>query len=183
MLTAEELHQIISIIQAGKILAYPTEGVFGLGCDPYQESAVMKLLALKERPVEKGLIVIADRLSVLEPWLREISPEHRQKIETTSHPTTWVVPATAQVPVWIRGEHTQVAIRITQHPVAQAICRALGTPFVSTSANRAGDPPALTAQDVRAIFPTLDYIVDQPTGNLAKPTPIIDLLTGEFLRI
>jgi L-threonylcarbamoyladenylate synthase len=98
-------------------------------------------------------------------------------------PHTWIFPRSAATPIWLAGAHAGIALRVTAHTQAAALCRAFGGALVSTSANRHGDAPAQTADDVRAAFgDDLRYILDGPTGGLARPTPIRDAISGEQLR-
>lgn len=168
----------------GGIVAYPTEAVFGLGCDPGNAGAIEGLLSLKHRPARKGLILIAADLSVLTPWIVPLTAEIRERIEPTwPGPVTWLLPAAADCPEHIRGEHDSVAVRITAHPVASALCRTWNGPLVSTSANRGGGVPARDAATVRRLFgDTIDVVIDAPVGDLERPTPILDARTGEALR-
>lgn len=170
-------------LQAGEVIAYPTEAVYGLGCDPLNETAVMKLLALKHRPVEKGLILIAANLGQLEPYI-ELNPVLYERFQQAGDdPVTWVVPVKAWVPFWLTGEHASLAVRVTRHPVARRLCEVFGGPLVSTSANPAGKPSVKDIKKLRKYFTGPEfYIVPGALGGLAKETAIIDAVTGERLR-
>lgn len=170
-------------LAAGGIAAYPTEAVFGLGCDPANPDAIARLQALKGRAAGKGLILIAHDLASLEPWLGPLDATMRARVEPTwPGPITWLLPA-ADVPRLLTGDHDTLAVRVTAHPVAAALCRAWGGPLVSTSANPAGGEPARTADAVRAQFgATVDVVVEGNVGGLDRPTPIRDGRTGETLR-
>ncbi len=179
-----EYKKIAGLLRLGQVIAYPTEGVFGLGCDPLKESAVKKLLNLKQRSIEKGLIVIAANWQQLTSWMGELPIDRIAAIYAEDlPPITWSVPASDFVPEWIRGVHDTVAVRVTQHDVARKICLAFGGPIVSTSANLSGHQPCHSYQEVQEqLGDEIDYIVKAETGNLAKPTPIYDALTGARLR-
>jgi len=176
-----------ALLRRGGVLAYATEAVWGLGCDPFDEAAVSRLLALKQRAVDKGLILVAasmPQLDGLVDW--RALPEQRRDavLATWPGPHTWIVPATARVPDWITGVHgRQVAVRVSAHAVVAALCEAFGAPLVSTSANRAGMPPP---HDVAAIDATLraalDGLVEGDTGTLPQPTPIRDARSGAVVR-
>lgn len=176
----------VPALQAGGVIAYPTEAVWGLGCDPGNEAAVLTLLQLKQRPVEKGMILVAADLLQLEGWVRmDALPADRRVDVLASWPGahTWIVPAGPRAPRWITGEHSGVAVRISAHPLVSALCRAWGGPLVSTSANLAGRPPARTRAELDpALLARLDGLVDGSTGGRAQPTPIRDALTGQVLR-
>jgi L-threonylcarbamoyladenylate synthase len=172
------------ILQAGGIVAYPTEAVYGLGCDPLNREAVMRLLALKQRPWQKGLILIASQRQQLEPYLQAVDREIEAKLaQTWPGPVTWLLPARPGVPYWLRGVHDTLAVRVTAHPLAAALCDTLGGPIVSTSANLAGHEPARSPLQVRrGLADRVDYILHGPLGELKQPTEIRDAGTGRVIR-
>ncbi len=171
-------------LQKGGIVAYPTEAVYGLGCDPRDREAVFRLLALKQRPVHKGLILIAADLAQLLPYIEEPPPSRKRWLEESwPGPVTWVMPARANTPVWLRGKHATLAVRVTAHPLAGALCRAFGGAIVSTSANPAGRAPARTPLAVRRYFDSqLEMILHGETGPLRNPTEIRNLADGRIVR-
>lgn len=175
-----------AVLRRGGIVAYPTEAVWGLGCDPRNEAAVFRLLALKQRAVDKGLILIAASLLQLDgliDWPALPNPSRDAVLATWPGPHTWVVPATAKVPRWITGAHADVAVRVSAHPVVVALCEAFGSPLVSTSANHAGTPPPRTRDALEpALRDALDGIVEGETGGLPRPTAIRDARSGTALR-
>lgn len=172
------------MVRQGGIVAYPTEAVFGLGCDPFNPAAVYRLLALKRRQENKGLILISDRFERLMPLLGELSKERLETIKSTwPGPVTWVVTAAPNVPAWLRGKHTTLAVRVTAHPIAAALCRAVGAPLVSTSANLSRHPPARSPLQVRIRCENrVDFILHGRTGKQRRPTQIRDATTGCILR-
>ncbi|HEY9149520.1 MAG TPA: Sua5/YciO/YrdC/YwlC family protein [Gammaproteobacteria bacterium] len=178
------LHQVVRVLRAGGIVAYPTEAVYGLGCDPLRGEAVQRLLALKQRPMEKGLILIASDWTQLQPFLLPLTPARQQRLFATwPGPHTWVLPCRPEVPQWLRGRHDSLAVRITAHPIAAALCDAWGGALVSTSANRSGLPPARSPLRVRQQFgDEIDYLLPGALGGLARPTAIRDGVTGKILR-
>lgn len=178
------LRKALQALTSGGVIAYPTEAVFGLGCDPLNEKAVRRLLALKGRPIAKGLIVIAAHLAQLEPLLIPLDDQLRNRLQATwPGPITWLAPARPKVPGWLRGRHDTLAVRVTAHPVAAALCKLWGGPLVSTSANLGGRPPARTALAVRGRFGRrLDYIVPGVVGGAERPTEIRDLHSGRVIR-
>ncbi len=184
-ITSWKLNQAIRHIHQGGIIAYPTEAVYGLGCDPCNRFAVGSLLELKQRPIEKGLILIASKFEQLLPFIT-LPPEPilEQILNTWPGPVTWLFPTAPNVPPWLCGEHNTLAVRITAHPIASALCKALTGALVSTSANPAGSRPARTPLQVRRYFrETKDmFIVPGQVGKLNRPTPIYDALSGRCLR-
>lgn len=169
---------------AGGIVAYPTEAVYGLGCDPLNPEAVMRLLELKQRPWQKGMILIASSQSQLRPFLQPIDATIQQKLDASwPGPVTWLLEAKPEVPYWLRGEHRTLAVRVTAHPLAAALCDTFGGPLVSTSANLAGHEPARAPLTVRReLGEKVDYILHGALGGNDKPTEIRDAQTGRIVR-
>lgn len=178
------LKQAARAVRSGGVIAYPTEAVFGLGCDPNNETAVRRILALKRRPQKKGLILIASDFKQLEPWLIPLSASDRAKLHNSwPGPVTWLIPAKPDTPDWLRGEHTTLAVRVTAHPIAAELCRLLNSALVSTSANIAARPPLRSALMVRKQFNgQLDYIVPGAVGAQQRPTEIRDFSGGQVIR-
>lgn len=168
----------------GKVIAYPTEAVYGLGCDPDNESAVLKILELKSRPASAGLILIADRLERFAPYIKAVSASEKERaLSAWPGPVTWLFPRAAAVPDWLAGEHGTIALRITAHAGCRALCEAFGGPIVSTSANPSSKEPARTAAQVETYFPgQLCGTVEGELGSKAQPSEIRDLATGHVVR-
>jgi len=179
-----QIQTAITTLKQGGVIAYPTEAVWGLGCDPFNEQAVLKLLALKQRPMTKGLILIAASVEQVEPYLQLLTPEQRKTVvDSWPAAQTWVVPVNASVPQWIRGEHLSLAIRVSAHAPVKALCEAFGAPIISTSANISSQPTAQNPAQIGHIFANqIDYIVDAPLGGNQNPSQIRDALTGAVLR-
>ena len=184
MASALQLRAACHSLSAGGVIAYPTEAVWGFGCEPQNRHACIKLLHMKERDWRKGMILIAADFEQRKPYVEILSAkEMAPAMATWPGPATWLLPASDLTPEWVRGEHDSIAVRVTAHPVASALCRAYGGPIVSTSANRAGVPPALNGTHVRLRFGVQgDAIVCGALGGLDKPTQIRDLRTGKVLR-
>lgn len=182
--TSSDLIQIITALRRGSIIAYPTEGVFGLGCDPFHENAVKKLLDLKHRSPAKGLILVADSWEAVAKLTAPIDEKQLAKaINSWPGPVTWVFPAAAITPKWITGDFASVALRVSKHPTVKALCAAFGGPIVSTSANPEGQPPARDVQMIEDYFgDDIAFIVEGELGGEQKPTPIRDVLTERTLR-
>ncbi|MFA7387621.1 MAG: Sua5/YciO/YrdC/YwlC family protein [Thiohalobacteraceae bacterium] len=170
-------------LQQGGILAYPTEAVYGLGCDPLNAAAVLRLLELKQRSVDAGLILIAADFVQLERFVQPLSSALRRRVLASwPGPVTWLLPARPEVPAWLRGAHATLAVRVTAHAGSRALCRAFGGALISTSANPRGRPPARTALQVRRYFGDALAILPGPLGTGARPSEIRDAVTGETLR-
>lgn len=181
------LTEAAAALHRGGLVAAPTEAVWGLSCNPLDETAVLRLLEVKRRPVEKGLIVAAASLEQLRPLLDlEAVPAERLAAVTADWPGpfTWVLPASAATPRWLTGNHAGIAVRVTAHPQMAALCQAFGGPLVSTSANFATQPPAYSRGELDpALLPLLDGVLAEgDTGGLSQPTKIRDALTGDVFR-
>lgn len=180
----QQLQEAVKALESGGVIAYPTEAVWGLGCDPLNGEAVMRLLSLKSRPVDKGLILVASREEQLGLLLEGLNTEQLEMLRTGQEkPTTWLIPSHGHVPDWIKGEHSTVAVRISRHPTVYSLCEAFGGMIVSTSANTTGCMPATSEQAVRNIFQDqVDVYVAGELGGQDAPSRIIDLQTGKVLR-
>lgn len=178
------IESVARILRAGGVVAYPTEGVFGLGCRPDEPAAVERILALKGRPGTKGLILISDRLERLVGWLAPLDAEARARVEASwPGPVTWLWPAAPECPALLRGEHETLAVRVTAHPPARALCAAAESALVSTSANPAGEAPCTDWSCVEHRFGDgVDAILQAACGDLPGPTAIRDARTGAWLR-
>lgn len=179
------IDEAVAALKRGGVIAYPTEAVWGLGCDPFDEVAVTRLLAIKQRPVDKGLILVAANFDQLRPYL-DLMPLSAERLgevlATWPGPHTWVMPASRQAPRWITGAHRGIAVRVSAHPLVATLCTGFGGALVSTSANRAGDPPPDSLKGIDALLRELDGWIEGETSNLVRPTPIRDAATGAILR-
>jgi L-threonylcarbamoyladenylate synthase len=180
----EQIDRAVQLLKSGGVIAYPTEAVYGLGCDPWNQEAVHHLLLLKHRSVDKGLILLAGSLEQVEEYLIGLTAEQKNHVLATwPGPVTWLVHATEDIPEWITGGNPKVAIRVTAHPLSAELALAFGKPIVSTSANHTGESPLLTAESVRSeLGHRLDYILEGDLGGLEKPTEIRDASTGHVIR-
>ena len=177
------LRQAVQILNAGGLVAYPTEAVYGLGCDPWNAEAVQRLLALKQRPWQKGLILIAADFNQLQDFIQPLSATTLAQLQQTwPGPVTWLLPARDTVPDWLTGEHDTIAVRVSAHPVVQDLCRAFAGAIVSTSANLTGLVPARAAYQVRWQLPQIDFVLPGNVGGAKNPSQIRDAQTGEIIR-
>lgn len=177
-----DLNQALLDIQAGQVLAYPTEAVYGLGCDPFNQAAVERILTLKGRTQQQGLIVLIADWPQLFSLIGDLPVVRLEAIkETWPGPVTWVFPKSANVPQWISGTHNSIAVRMTAHPIAQKLCQ-LG-PIVSTSANPHGQAPARSLAELEQVFVSgIDGIVLGDLGTETRPTVIYDAVTNHQIR-
>ncbi|MGJ7566111.1 Sua5/YciO/YrdC/YwlC family protein [Variovorax sp. GB1R11] len=181
-----EANRVAQRLRGGAVAAYPTEAVMGLGCDPSNEAAVTRICLLKQREVAQGVLLIAADFAQVAPYIDMAQVPQLaldRVLASWPGPFTWIFPRSAQVPAWISGRHPGIALRVTAHVGAAALCRAFGGALVSTSANPHGLPAARTAGEVRSYFPEgIDVLVDGAVGGLAKPSEIRNALTGEIVR-
>ena len=171
------------VLYNGGVIAYPTEAVIGLGCDPWNEAAVAKVLRLKQRPAAKGLIIVASRIEQLSA-LADFSRLARMDeiAGTWPGPVTWLIPARSGTPAWLSGLHETLAVRVSAHPVVQRLCAAAG-PLVSTSANPSACRPARSQRRARAYFgQQVDCYVPGNVGSDPRPSKILDARTGNLIR-
>jgi L-threonylcarbamoyladenylate synthase len=160
-------------IRAGAVIAYPTEAVWGLGCDPWNEAAVDRLLAIKNRSVDKGLILVADTIRQFDFLFEDFPQDWIDRMASTwPGPNTWLVPHQDLLPEWVTGEHDTVALRVSDHPLV-----------ISTSANPQGRPAARTRIRVEQYFRgQVDLVLGGALGGRKNPSLIRDLVTGEVVR-
>ena len=179
-----DLNPAISALRAGGVIACPTEAVWGLSCDPENDAALAHLMRIKERDPAKGVILVAASMEQFRPWLRQLPlAMHAPLAASWPGPNTWLVPDYGLSHGLVRGAHDRVALRVTDHPLMKALCEAFGGPLVSTSANRSGEPPAMSAAEITAIFgDEVAYVVQGELGGNAKPSTIRDLATGKVMR-
>jgi L-threonylcarbamoyladenylate synthase len=178
-------HYAVHVLRQHGVLAHPTEAVWGLACNPFSEEAVQRLLDLKGRPEEKGLILISSDPAHFAGLLKPLPTELQQRFHAQQErPTTWIVPdVQEQIPHWVRGKHQGVAVRVSQHPIVHALTSAFQCPIISTSANPAGKPPAMNLADISRYFRgQVDFIVNGRLGGASRPSRIIDLQSGQVLR-
>ncbi len=168
----------------GGVIAYPTEAVFGLGCDPDNEHAIQVVLDLKQRSADKGLIIIASAVKQLEAYVDTIPDALWQRaIATWPGPVTWLMPARSSVSRLLTGKYKTIAVRVTAHPIAKKLCEEFGKPIVSTSANKTNQPPALTVEDVYDQFhEQVNCVVSGEVDTQSKPSVIRDLASNKVIR-
>lgn len=176
----------LNALNNGEVIAYPTEGVFGVGCDPDSPEAIQKLLELKQRPVEKGLILIAASYEQLLPYIDEsqLTPQQLAQVhQTWPGPVTWIMPCSDKVSHWVSGQFDSIAVRVTDHPLVQKMCNEFGKPLTSTSANLTGEPPCMTTEQVyQQLGDKLVAVLEGETGGRDKPSEIRDAKTSQVLR-
>lgn len=175
-------------IRAGDVIAYPTESVYGLGCDPQNLVAVNKILHIKQRSHTKGLIIVAANIKQILPYIKPLSAENRVKISSPADKAiTWLIPAQENLSTLLTGTRggldKKIAIRISQHPIIKALCLELECAIISTSANISGEAMCWSAQQVKQQLKTgVKYILEGESGGQSKPSEIRDLLSNQQIR-
>lgn len=171
-------------LKEGGVIAYPTEAVWGLGCDPFNEDAVDTVLQLKARPWQKGLILIASDIAQFEFLLHDLPvSQHAQLQLSWPGHNTWLVPHHHRIPDIVHGIHETVALRVSDHPIVKVLCDKFGGPIVSTSANPAGRPSATTSLAVRRYFHEQPLVIAPgKVGAQSSASCIRDLATGKIIR-
>lgn len=172
------------VILQGGIVAYPTESCFGLGCDYRNLPAIKRILNIKRRHRDKGLIVVSDHFSRVLPLIESIPNDMRDSIcKSWPGPNTWLIPAKKSVSPWLKGKHDSLAVRISRHRGVRELCRLVAVPLVSTSANRSGKSLIRNYEQVKAEFvEDVDYIINDSIGYQLKPSVIRDAVTGAIIR-
>jgi len=182
------LSDALTALRTQGVIAYPTESVFGLGCDPDCDIAIQKILDLKQRPMHKGLILIAANIEQLKSYA-DFSALTEQQITdikaTWPGPFTWIVPVTKSLSKLVSGDFDSVAVRVSDHPVVQQLCTDFGKPIISTSANLSGLEACVNAEQVNEMFinnPLLTTIIEEDVSGLDNPSQIHHAISGKRLR-
>jgi len=177
------VRRIKAHVRSGGVVAYATESCFGLGCDPRNYRAIMRILRLKRRPKSKGLIVIASSFGQLSPYLAPLSAAERETVcSKWPGPHTWLISASDRVLPALRGRHQTLAVRVTAHPDARRLCDMLNMPLVSTSANRRRARPIKRFRECARQFGKHAMVIRGRIGNRKRPSTIQDLKSGDIRR-
>ncbi|WWP00056.1 MAG: Sua5/YciO/YrdC/YwlC family protein [Candidatus Dasytiphilus stammeri] len=179
------IDDFIKTLLEDETIAYPTESVFGLGCNPESKKAVMHLLSLKKRSIEKGFILVAADYEQIKPYIHDNQLSNKQRemiISSSTRPITWLLPKNINTPYWLTGNFSSLAVRISQYPSIQQLCRAFNKPLVSTSANLTGSIPCRTVKEIRDQFGKSLIIYPGRLGPLKCHTEIRELLSGKIIR-
>ena len=173
----------VEYLKNGKIIAYPTETVFGIGCDPYKKNSVDKIFQIKNRPLAKKFILIASSYEQLEGVI-DMQKITDEVLESWPGPNTWLVPPDKKLPKWlINSDNGLIAVRISEHIAIKEMCKRFGKPIISTSANLYNSTALKNCEEVERVFSkTIDYLVIGKTSSENKPSTIKNMLTGEIVR-
>jgi len=179
-----QIQQAVNIIQNGGVIAYATEAVYGLGCDPDNDHAIEHILEIKGRNAKQGFILIASEVNQLKKYLGELNANEKKALATSwPKPTTLILTANDSISDLITGGRSTIAVRITSHHDTKKLCEALGHPLISTSANLSGQPAIRNVWQLEKVFATnVNYIFPSSLGRANKPSTIINASTGQVLR-
>lgn len=180
------VQEAAKILKNGGIIAYPTEAVFGFGCNPLNQESLAKVIEIKKRDLSKGLILVASNLSQLLPFIEiDKIPDYiwEDLKRLWPGPFTFIVPCSSLVPQLLSGGRNTIAVRVSSHPTVQKLCKLADMALVSTSCNVSGKEPLHTFREVEACFGNkVDGVINEAVGNSFMPTEIRDALTGKILR-
>lgn len=177
---AVEINKTVEVLRKGGVILYPTDTVWGLGCDACNEEAVAKIYALKHRSDSKSLVLLASDLDMIARYIKEIPEMAIQLVEVNDAPMTIIYPdaftgSGALAPNTVADDGT-VGIRIPDNDFCKALCRKLGRPIVSTSANISGEAtPRKYSEISQEIVGAVDYVVDPSleAGSTGRASQII----------
>lgn len=180
------MQDLLNQLRQNKVIIYPTESVFGLGCDPDSKVAISNLLHIKRRSWKKGLILVAANYKQLLKYINDIYLNDNQKshvFSTWPGPVTWVFPARLNTPFWLTGQFSSIAVRVSHFEPIKRLCLSFGKPLVSTSANLTGYPPARTITEVYKQLGLYNMsVMNECVLGLSRPSEIRDAMTGRIIR-
>lgn len=175
----EVIEKCVSLLRDGKVILYPTDTVWGIGCDATCEEALMRIYRIKQRNEKKSMIILLDSMQRLPMYVQKIPLIAWDLLSHVTRPTTFIYPAAYNLPQKLIHEDGTIAIRIVQHEFCRQLIRALGHPLISTSANIAGEPTPQTYDHItQAVISQMDYVVspDLATSTDFKPSRVIKFL-------
>ena len=163
------------ILKASKTILYPTDTVWGIGCDATDEKAVQKVYQLKQRDDSKALICLVKDMDMLSKYVENIPEKALEYLEQTERPTTVIYPKAKHLAKNLIAEDGSIAMRICQTEFCQNLLNDFDKPIVSTSANISGSPTPQSFEDIQdEILKGVDYVVNLPDNkNKSKPSRII----------
>ena len=179
------INRLSKAVEQGAVIAYSGDTIWGFGCHPLRPDSVDQILQIKRRSANKGLILLSSELEFCLPYIdNNLSTESINLLQQSkSKPTTWLIPASLHCPAWLRGEYPTIAIRITNHPFIQALCKNIKSPIVSTSANLTGKTPVRNSIQANRLFADqLDFIVTGYESGTGRASEIKSLQTGDTIR-
>ena len=175
----EEVEKCISLLKEGKVILYPTDTVWGIGCDATCEEALMRIYKIKQRNEKKSMIILLDSMQRLPMYVQKIPLIAWDLLSHVTRPTTFIYQSAQNLPQKLIHEDGTIAIRIVQHEFCRQVIRGLGHPLISTSANIAGEPTPQTFDKISPqVISQMDYVVspDHSTSMEFKPSRVIKFL-------
>lgn len=174
-----EAREAARCIRCGGVIVYPTETVYGIGCDPWNRAAVERVLAMKRRP-RTAMLLLADSRRMVEDRFGMLDPLSALLADAFwPGPLTLVIKSSVECPDYLIGPTGGVAVRVTAHPLCTEIIREFGGPIVSTSANLSGEPPVAAFKDACELFGgEADMILESREPATGTPSTIVDTMSG-----
>ena len=172
------LKKALEILKKVGVILYPTDTVWGIGCDATDENAVAKIFEIKQRTTSKSLVILVDGIEMLQQYIPKIPAKAIQYLNSTTVPTTVIYSNPIGLAKNTVASNNTVAIRIVQHKFCQQLIKAFGKPIVSTSANISGSPTPKSFQEIEsAILESADYIVNLQRETVVKKASTIVSIT------
>lgn len=182
----EDLKKALEVLRAGGIILYPTDTIWGLGCDASNEDAVRRIYEIKQREETKSMLVLIDSSAKLQAYVKEIPDMAWELIELTSKPLTIIYPGAKNLAKNLVGEDGTVGIRVTEELFSKRLCEMFRAPIVSTSANISGEKsPTGFGEISQEVINAVDYVVEYRQDDItpAQPSSIIKLGLGNVIEI
>ncbi len=182
----EDITQACNILQQGGIILYPTDTIWGIGCDATNSDAVKRVYEIKRRIDTKALIILTDAMSKVDYYIEDVPPIAYDLVELSHKPLTIVYDGARNLAPELIAEDGSVGIRVTQEAVSQTLCRRFRKAIVSTSANISGEKsPATFAEISDEIKQAVDYIMEarRDENYVATPSSIVKLSAGGLIKI
>lgn len=182
----EEIKKVLEVLRSGGVILYPTDTVWGLGCDATNEKAVKRIFEIKKRVDSKALLVLVDSPAKIQAYIEDVPDMAWDLIEFTEKPLTIIYPDAKNLAANLIAEDKSVGIRVTNEAFSKSLCAQFRKPIVSTSANVSGEPtPANFSQISEEIKLAVDYVVNFRRDDLSKPksSSIIKLGLGNLFQM
>lgn len=177
--------KIIEALRAGKIILYPSDTIWGIGCDATNEEACRRILEIKERPATKSFILLADSFQMIEKYIPEFPDVCYDLVDLSDKPLTIIYPNARGLAQSVLAEDGSVGIRLTKDPVCLSLIRSIRKPLVSTSANISGQPFPTNFKEIDAkIKDRVDEIVELRTNEqLSTPSQVIKIGLDSSIQV
>lgn len=180
MIPHKSASQAVDVLKQGGLIIYPTEGIYGIGCDALNEKSVQNVFNVKYRNNEKSFIVLCSEVVHISKLISDDYVQDKKLSEKEF--ITWIVPISKNCPQWLT-KNNKIAIRLTDHPVIKELCTGIDGPIISTSANISGKKYINNIDIISELFTDeVECIVEGNLGGEAKSSSIIDIATGHILR-